>query len=571
MVQVMRRSLILLACGACGLWGQRVVMVSLDGLGYQTLTGSPVAEELTVLKESARRGAMAQGMRPSFPASTAISHASLWTGVYGDVNHITANNQPVLPRSEHTVEERIIGFQATQLAADTIWVTAARAGISSLAHQPTQGYPFMAHNTAPGAAVVNGYQTRSFSKHAVYTAKDTESAGDGAMRLKHGDVSLLLKRVNGGLEISVEGKPAKVLARAHGRETEEPRTRALARYFSEGLDVEQPTRAQLYFRLFSLREDDFRLYVTPLQELALSGVPEGTEAALYAEAGGFVGNGPHALLQSGALSQAEYLEAVELVIRQLTRHATWLTARLKPRFVQSYLPFPDEFDHEWIGQPENAAWRRWGYVAVNRGAAEFAKLAGEKDHLLWVSDHGMTVIRKTVAIGKVLKDAGLADRVSYVQHSVLVNTTEWKDGTVPMAERDAVVEQVRKALSTVLDNRLPVITEFFTPENDRELLGIGGPAGSDLYFDFAPGYRGIASDRGEVVRTLKAPEGSHGFLPVREDMESICILRGPRVTAGTKWPRLRSIQMAPLVSDLLGIAPPEAAKAESPLGPRKPE
>jgi len=176
-----------------------------------------------------------------------------------------------------------------------------------------------------------------------------------------------------------------------------------------------------------------------------------------------------------------------------------------------------------------------------------------------------------VAIGKVLKDAGLAGRAVYVQNSVLVNTTDWKDGVVPPEERSAVVEKARKALSMVLDNRLPVITEFFTPENDQELLGIGGPAGSDLYFDFAPGYLGIASERDEVVRALKAPGGSHGFLPVREDMESICILRGPRVAAGTKWPRLRSIQMAPLVSDLLGIDPPAAAKAESPLGPRKPQ
>lgn len=557
--------------GALALWGQRVVMVSLDGLGHETLTTSPVAEELTVLRESARRGAMAQGMRPSFPASTAISHASLWTGAYGDVNHITANSSPRLPRAEHTVTERVDGFRSTQLAVDTIWVTAAKAGISSLAHQPTQGYPFMPHNTAPGAVVVNGYQTRLFAPHALYTSKDAEPAGDGAFRLKHGEVTLVLKRVGPGLQVSLEGAAGTVMVQPHARETEAPRTRALARYFSDGLAVEKPVRARLYFRLFSLREDDFRLYVTPLHELGISGAPEETAAALMAEAGGFVGNGPHALLKSGALSAAEYLEAAELVVRQLTRHAAWLTARFQPRFVQSYLPFPDEFDHEWIGQPENAAWRRWGYTVVNRGAAEFEKLAGEKDHLLWVSDHGMAVIRKSVAIGKALRDAGLMGRVVYVANSVLVNTAEWKDGTVPVAERAAVVEQARKALSLITDNRLPVITEFFTPENDQELLGIGGPAGSDLYFDFAPGYRGSGEESGELVRTLKAAEGSHGFLPVREDMESICILRGPRVAAGTKWQKLRSIQIAPLVSDLLGIAPPESAKAPSPLGPRTPQ
>ena len=54
------------------------------------------------------------------------------------------------------------------------------------------------------------------------------------------------------------------------------------------------------------------------------------------------------------------------------------------------------------------AWRRWGYIAVERGAAELAKLAGPSDSLVFVSDHGMAPITKAVAIGKALHDAGLS-------------------------------------------------------------------------------------------------------------------------------------------------------------------
>lgn len=91
-----------------------------------------------------------------------------------------------------------------------------------------------------------------------------------------------------------------------------------------------------------------------------------------------------ALLNSGSITAAEYLETVELVIRQLTRHAAWACARVAPRLMQGYLPFPDEFDHKWIalaraGEGDYAAYRRWGYIAVNRGMAAYAELARGAD------------------------------------------------------------------------------------------------------------------------------------------------------------------------------------------------
>lgn len=560
MVQTTRRRLIpaLALLWALPAAGQRVVLVSLDGLGAETFFEDPVAEELTVLKTTARRGAASRGVQPAFPSTTANSHAALWTGCYGDVNHITANSPPVLPREEHTAFERGNGFRAEQLSAETFWVAAARAGIPAVAHQPTQGYPLTRFNSAPGAVVINGYQTRLLAPHALWTPAAGRRMPDGSFLFDHGPASFRVIPGKNSVRVTLTSGKQAVDVPFAPVESGPPRRRDLARRFSAPLLLQSPPAA-LYFRLFELSENGFRLYVTPWHELG-SSVPL---EKIFGEAGGFIGNGPTALLEKRLIAEAEYLEAMELVIRQMTRHARWLEQKMKPRLLQSYLPFPDEIDHMWLpaaraGDGQARQWRRWGYIAIDRGAAEFAKLAGDKnkDHLLWVSDHGMAAVSKFISIPAVLKQAGLEATTAYLYHSVLVNTADWKQGVVPMERRRAVVEQVRGALSGVEG-----ITSFFTPEQDGERYGIGGPAGGDLYFDFAPGY-GPAARTGE--REAKA-RGAHGFLPTRRDMQAICVAAGPRIPAGVLWPEFRIIDVAPMIAELLGFPAPPTFRGRSPL------
>lgn len=561
MLQITRRRLIpaLALLWALPAAAQRVVLVSFDGLGAETFFEDPVAAELTVLKETARRGAAARGVQPAFPSTTANSHAALWTGCYGDVNHITANAPPVLPRGGHTAQERGNGFRAEQLSAETFWVAAARAGFASVAHQPTQGYPFTRFNSAPGAVVVNGYQTRLLAPHALWTPAAGKRMPDGSYLFQHGPASFRVILGKKSVRVALTSGKQAVNVPLAPVETAPPRKRDLARRFSAPLLVESPAPAALYFRLFELDGDGFRLYVTPWHELGSSAPLE----RIFREAGGFIGNGPTALLNRRVITEGEYLEAMELVIRQMTRHAIWLQKKFQPRLMQSYLPFPDEIDHMWLpaarsGDARAREWRRWGYIAIDRGAAEFAKLAGDrnKDHLLWVSDHGMTVVSKFVRVEELLQKAQLESKAAYLYHSILVNTTDWKQGVVPPAERASVVEQARRALAGAEG-----ITGFFTPERDGERLGIGGPAGGDLYFDFAPGY-GPAARRGAA---RNRPRGAHGFLPTRRDMQAICIAAGPRIRAGAEWPEIRIIDIAPMIAELLGFPAPATFRGRSPL------
>ena len=168
---------------------------------------------------------------------------------------------------------------------------------------------------------------------------------------------------------------------------------------------------------------------------------------------------------------------------------------------------------------------------------------------------------KAVNVNEILRRAGLADQAVHVYNSVLFNTTDFKEGTV--ADREALRTRVQQALADTRDPE-PVFTAFFTPEQHGAQYGIGGPAGSDLYFDMRVGYT-VRDVPGELFPTVEREGGNHGFRPDREDMLAVLFAAGPRIQAGARWGRLKSIDVAPLVCAVLGIDPPKHSVGKSPL------
>ncbi|MDX2152289.1 MAG: alkaline phosphatase family protein [Bryobacteraceae bacterium] len=587
----------------------RVVLVSLDGMGYERFTEDPVAEELTALKKIAREGVVAQGAVPHMPSTTANTHAALFTGAYGAVNGISGNSVPRTPRAEHEFREWAIGFRAESLKAEPIWAAAARQGVSAVAYQATQAFPFLPINTAPGSktppVVVNGYQTREVAPYQVVRGADVKAEDcavfvplvSGAVRCFSWSAkpyTLYGAATAKDLFVAADPKGGRVRVESQALETELPRRRALARYFSAGLTV--APGLVTHFRLTGLTADasDFLLLQTPLQELGYYNGGADADAQrdqMLAETGAFVGNGPGRLLGRGGLGELSYkggdgsaerlyLEAVEFVIRQNTRQAEWLAKRFSPRLFIGYLNYPDEVDHAWYGMVHESTpgvskalrdrytfYRRWAYVALNRAVDAFADLAAKDGTVLFTSDHGMAPVWKHVNIDRLLREAGQADRVTHVYNFLVVNTTDWKKGTVPPEQRKAVVAEAQSVLARVKDPETgqPVFTEFFRPETDGERFGIGGPHSGDLYFEYARGYSFTRDKDAPVVGRAEAPLGNHGFLPTRADMLAILIGRGPRLPKGGTWPRVKVIDVAPLVAQLLGIEAPAQATGASPL------
>ena len=544
MVQGIRRFLILLLLLSAGLaQAQSVFLFSLDGFGHQFFTKSPASAPLKTLKRLAARGAIADGIQPAFPSTTSNSHCALWTGVYGDVSHITANNLPSLPRAEHSFLDRSSGYRADQLAAEPLWVTAARQGVKTVAYQTPQSIPFLPINTHPLALTVNGYQTKRIAPHLVLHRKDLRFDSANEFHFQHGPVVLKGVLTRQGVQIEGVAVPMAPV------ESDLPTDRPLARRFSEGLYLDDPVPAVIYFRLFEFSRDDLLLYVSPIQELAFS---HGDPRDLLHSAGGFIANSYDGPL----LTTAQSLETMELQARQSYQQITWLYRHEAPRLFMAYVTTSDELGHRYLGlydQGDSNAKTamEWGYTILERWSREIMKLVTPRDHVIITADHGMAPVNRLVNVNEILRRAGLGNVAVHVYNSVLLNTTDWKDGTVK--DREAVRAQVQAALAAV-----PAFVGFYTPEHDGAQYGIGGPAGSDLYFDLAPGYF-VKDEEGEIFPKLDRPTGQHGFRPDREDMIATLFVNGPTIKPGTRWPRMKSIAVAPLAARLLGIQPPKDA------------
>ncbi|HKG22211.1 MAG TPA: alkaline phosphatase family protein, partial [Blastocatellia bacterium] len=238
-----------------------VVYASLDGLAYNIWTNDPVTRELRSLRSVAARGVTARGAIQSFPTITPAGHAALWTGTYGDISGVITTSNPILPRAEHTAFERLSGFDSRNLRAEPIWVTAARNGLRAVSHQCTQNYPFIPFVTAPGAAaspvLLSGYGPELFAPHAFIRAANVTAEDPAgwkpalpysalpirAFRWKAGELTFHgalvadqgSERIYNAMYVASDRAGRRVRVAVAPTESDYPRGRRLARYFSDGL------------------------------------------------------------------------------------------------------------------------------------------------------------------------------------------------------------------------------------------------------------------------------------------------------------------------------------------------
>jgi hypothetical protein len=563
--------------GILAVYGQpRVLFVSIDGLGYKNLTGSPAARELTVLHRLARHGVLAP-LQTSYPSKTSAGHAALFTGAWSGVNGIFSNTNPIAPRSEHALAESISGFRSESLTAEPIWTAVARQGASAVAYQATQLYPFTALSAGLGEsnppAVVNGYQSRMLAPHRVIRQKDVQEIQAGVYSWTDGPLRFRLERLPDGLRVSSSsgsGGDAALVVKMAPLETGPPRKRPLARHFSEVLPVQaEGIRTGVYLRLFEYSPTDFLLFRTSAQELASSGVT----FDLQALEGAFVGNSATQPYERGLLgkrigqggdgvAERRYLETVELVVRQLTRHTLRLDERLRPRLLVGYYPVIDDIEHLWFGiSPQGITgidpYRAWGYAALDEGLKPLVNRF-RKDAVLFSSDHGMAGNTHEIRMGSLLAELGFAkDSVVPNASCLFVNTVDWKRGIVPLAEREGLVDSLEGKLKAQ-----GLFSAFRRQPELSERFGLRGAVAPDLCFDVKAGYYPSDSTRSPAILAYPLAQGEHGFDPMRADMQSYLLAsgRGIRRLGGASKTVFRAIDVSPTACALLGLHGPAQAK-----------
>lgn len=383
---------------------RRAILVSFDSFSPERLARTLPAEAIPTFRRLFGANACVAA-RPAFPSVTAPGHAALWTGAYGDVNGIAANEQPRLPRADHALTDLTSGYSNAPLRAEPLWIAAARQGRTVVGHHVTQapgapGYPAvdaaeepaMAARRAeaaaalarPEARVLNGYN-RTVAPAAVLNERThplrpartdgprgwagTEAVPrtrrpflEAAWKAGEDSVFALFtgstdyERVYVGFERNLA---TAVRADAHAEETALPHGRALARYFSAPLAHPVPGgRVFLRARLFRLAADAsaYTLFV-PAMQVVEANRPD--VAAAYDDAvQGWTGNGAYGLvgrgfgpsLQDGGDGTAErrYLESAELAAETSLRGTRWAWAQ-QPDVLLDYFALGDEVDHQFYG------------------------------------------------------------------------------------------------------------------------------------------------------------------------------------------------------------------------------
>jgi predicted AlkP superfamily phosphohydrolase/phosphomutase len=191
--------------------------------------------------------------------------------------------------------------------------------------------------------------------------------------------------------------------------------------------------------------------------------------------------------------------------------------------------------------------------------------------VLVVSDHGMAGTDRLLHLNAALEKAGLLTFAAdgsidlartralappLEDASIAVNSVDRPGGVVPLEERALVIEQARRALASLRDPDTgePVVTAFFDPSTSG-LLQPGGNSTGDLFLDFAPGYYPSSSASPSPVIERTEPSGEHGFPPTRREMLAIFAAYGPRIPKGVNLGRVKGVDVAPTLLDLLEIDP----------------
>jgi beta-lactamase class A/predicted AlkP superfamily phosphohydrolase/phosphomutase len=633
----------------------RSILVSIDALNEAILRATLTPEEAPNLYRLFDEAMCADHAVSHFPSVTAASHATLWTGAYGDVHGVTSNTMPRIPRDAHTVLETLNGFHFSALAAEPLWITAGRMGVPVAGHHVTQapgvpGYPAVTGARTPAQEarraesgrvlartdlnVLNGYN-RILEGQRVLRGADVSWADDaqwegldalgsvlpprtfrwtvnevgtlhGALvALPDGDEpgdpgegwnALLLSR-----DATVAGA---VTARLRPPEPEPyDGVRSLARHFSEPLEAPvEGGRVWIPVRLFDVAPDgsDFMLYLPPIQVVEGSR-DEFTEA--YERAiGGWTGNSGYLAYRAGAFgprladggegtAEARYLETAEHLLRQFADGSEWLWRTHRPRVLMDYFPLSDAIDHELLGWMDPArpgfdaelaerirAFRAQVWGLVDRRLGHLMALASEEGAALFVSgDHGMRASWNAFHVNLALRDAGLLalDEDGAIDLSrtriaspngyfLKVNRVESPEGIVPPEE---VAEVLDAAIEALLAVRTPegerVVTRVFVPARHPE-MGIGGPAGGDLYWGTSPGIRSVGSVRADGALVESFLTAGHGFPPDEPDMYTVFCAWGDGFEAG-RIPSVRTTVVAPTVAEHAGLPAPRDAVGRSVL------
>ncbi|MGH9463511.1 MAG: alkaline phosphatase family protein [Vicinamibacteria bacterium] len=596
----------------------RVILFVWDGAAQWVATRLLEEGGLPNLQRIVREGAWSDGMITSFPTKTAAAHAVFWTGVYGYASGITANSVLLSPPADHTLLEWESGYFSHPLRVEPIWVRTARAGLMTYTFHASQSYPFekslepLSPEERRNLRMLYGYSGLRVTPDVMTEERVPpspavswgipEATGPEAREItfRVGDQLFWGVFFDDPFDPAIGCDTLGVVEDKLDTEFEARVKPGEAASFSAPISTTlQGEELWFALRLFDLDATASRFVMYRSSAEAVQASSEDFPGLGETDIEAFAGNagaafyetqrfGPTLMAGGDGTAEKRFIETEAHLQDQIRRQVERVLRERDYRLLAMYSPVTDDVSHSLVGYVDPEMPRFDGVLAAKVWptlAASFElqdRLLGQvmehaaRDgaHVIVVADHGMAGTDRFLNVNVALAHAGLlelnADGAIDLSRtralapplgdgSVAVNSVEHKGGIVPVAEKRAVLAEVRRVLEQIHDPESgePVVTAFFDPSTEG-LLQPGGSSTGDLFMDLARGYH--FSDRIDTddVVSFTTPTGNHIFVPTRRDMLAICAGWGSRVPPGTRWSRVRAIDIAPTLLDVLGLPkPPE--------------
>ena len=236
-----------------------------------------------------------------------------------------------------------------------------------------------------------------------------------------------------------------------------------------------------------------------------------------------------------------------------------------------------------------ASYIRFAYQTADKAVKRISEAAGPDSNVIVVSDHGFAPFHTSVSMTNILKNAGidtskLAIRTSGPAANIYINLQQREQGgTVDPAIYQALLTQITAAVQNAVDpnqkfNGSLDNGKIFTVVETRPAqceAGLGqctsktiGQDFGDVFALMAPGYNfdGIQSPGvarlgdaafNAATSALSMPNfyGAHGHDPKLPVMSATFIASGPGIRDNTTIRRMRNLDVAPTIMQILGVRP----------------
>ena len=238
--------------------------------------------------------------------------------------------------------------------------------------------------------------------------------------------------------------------------------------------------------------------------------------------------------------------------------AEYVISHKHPNFTTAYLGSLDAAEHE-AGPNSPSAIEALNQVDVHVGrlrAAIEAEVPGRAVTAI-VSDHGFVPYHVEIELGVLLRKKRLMEFAADETVSSWRAAAWTAGGTAAIVLRDADDEAARQVVERLI-SELALDPKYGLERvyRKQEISALHGYSNADFVLALAPGFKFGRKLRGPVL--VEHAGGTHGYLPVVEEMDAAFFIVGPGIAPSQSLGRIDMRDIAPTLASLLSLQLPRA-------------